>query len=152
MLEAEMNQAEQGPPDGVCVCIAANFTIEPIEELLACWLAQLRIPATIRFAPYNQVFQQLLEGGLLRSNRGGINLVALDLDAWLVGGQFNEARAQLEKTIADFIGVLQSAGSRGAGGAVLIFPPCMHPEPPQERAAAIAAARDAILGGCSSIP
>jgi len=61
--------------------IAANFTIEPIEEFLAGWMSQLGIPAAIRIAPYNQVFQQLLEGGLLRTNRGGINLIALDLDS-----------------------------------------------------------------------
>src|SRR5271169_2642048 len=91
------------------VCIAANFTIEPIEEFLAYWFGPLGISAEIRFAPYNQVFQQLLEGGLLRSNRGGINLVALDLDAWLVAGSFEEARVQLDQTVSDFLGVLRSA-------------------------------------------
>jgi len=147
-----MNQAEQGPPDGVCVCIAANFTIEPIEELLACWLAQLRIPATIRFAPYNQVFQQLLEGGLLRSNRGGINLVALDLDAWLVEGQFEAARGQLMRTVGDLLGILRGSGIQSAGGAILLFPSCVSPEPHKERAAAIGNARNLILTACSAMP
>src|SRR5271165_341682 len=152
MLEAEMNQAEQGPPDGVCVCIAANFTIEPIEELLACWLAQLRIPATIRFAPYNQVFQQLLEGGLLRSNRGGINLVALDLDAWLVEGPFEAAREQLTRTVGDLLGILRGSGIQSAVGAILLFPSRRNPEPPKERAAAIGNARNQILTACSAMP
>ena len=145
-----MNQVDQA--GAVSLRIAANFTVEPIEEFLAYWLSELQIPAEIRFAPYNQVFQQLLEGGLLRSNRGGINLVALDLDAWLVAGPFEESNAQLERTITEFLGVLRSSGAQGAGGAVLLFPPCSHPEPPKERVAAIGAARESILTGCTSIP
>ena len=92
-----------GNEQAVSIRIAANFTVEPIEEFLAYWMVELGIPAEIRFAPYNQVFQQLLEGGLLRSNRGGINLVALDLDAWLMPGPIEETRARLEKTVADLM-------------------------------------------------
>ena len=147
-----MNPVEQGQTKGVSVRIAANFTIEPIEEFLAYWFGELQVPAEIRFAPYNQVFQQLLEGGLLRSNRGGINLVALDLDAWLVEDHFKAAREQLERTVADFLGVLRSSGAQGAGGAVLLLPPCTNPDPPKERAAAVYAARDAIVAACASTP
>ena len=132
------------------VCIAGNFTIEPIEEFLAYWLGQLGIPAEIRFAPYNQVFQQLLEGGLLRSNRGGINLVALDLDAWLVEGSADDSRAQFEKTIEEFLGILRNSGAQGAGGAVLLFPVAANPE--RLRADAVAAAKNEIIPACSSIP
>ncbi|MFZ1133363.1 MAG: HAD-IIIC family phosphatase [Candidatus Korobacteraceae bacterium] len=146
-----MNQAEHDGPNSVSVRIAANFTIEPIEEFLAYWLGELGIDAEIRFAPYNQVFQQLLEGGLLRTNRGGINLVALDLDAWLVEGAFNKTHEQLLQTIGDFVGVLRRAGAEGAGGAVILFPSCTRPEPPQERAAAIAAANKQVCEACASI-
>jgi FkbH-like protein len=146
-----MNHVDQAEANSVSLRISANFTVEPIEEFLAYWLSELQIPASIRFAPYNQVFQQLLEGGLLRSNRDGINLVALDLEAWLVAGSLQETSAQLERTVSDFLGVLRSAGAEGAGGAVLVFPPSTHPEPPRERAAAIAAAKDSILAGCGSI-
>src|SRR5664279_825517 len=104
--EAEMMGVEP-EPDRLSVCIAANFTIEPIEEFLKYWFEQLGIVVEIRFAPYNQVFQQLLEGGLLRSNRSGINLVALDLEAWLVAGPFDEASAQLERTVSDILEVLR---------------------------------------------
>ncbi len=146
-----MNQAEHVGTSGVSVCIAANFTIEPIEEFLAYWLGELGIDAEIRFAPYNQVFQQLLEGGLLRTNRGGINLVALDLDAWLVEGPFDKAHEQLQQTVGDFVGVLRSSGAEGAGGAVMLFPPSVNPEQSQERAAAVADARRQILAACESI-
>jgi FkbH-like protein len=134
----------------VNIRIAANFTVEPIEEFLAYWMTELALRADIRFAPYNQVFQQLLEGGLLRSNRGGVNLVALDLDAWLVAGPIDAARAQLEQTIADLMAALRAAGSLGAGGAVLLFP--AGPGETGERAEAVAAARAAILAECTIIP
>ena len=147
-----MSQVELGQTNGLSVRIAANFTIEPIEEFLAYWLRQLEIPADIRFAPYNQVFQQLLEGGLLRNHHGGINLVALDLDAWLMEGPIESVRAQLERTVSDLVEVLRTSGAQGAGGAVLLFPPCVYPEPPEERAAAIGAAKDAILAAGATAP
>src|ERR1700677_3871592 len=117
-----MNPGNPNTAEPVKIRIAANFTVEPVEEFLAFWMTQLGIPCEIRFAPYNQIFQQLLEGGLLRSNRGGINLVALDLDVWLVAAPLAEARHRLEETIADLIAAMRAAGALGAGGAVLLFP------------------------------
>src|SRR5664279_3185344 len=125
--EAEMMGVEP-EPDRLSVCIAANFTIEPIEEFLKYWFEQLGIVVEIRFAPYNQVFQQLLEGGLLRSNRSGINLVALDLDGWLVDGRRDNERDQFGKTVKEFLGVLHNSGAQGVIGAVLLFPPDTNPE------------------------
>ncbi|HZP17692.1 MAG TPA: HAD-IIIC family phosphatase [Terriglobales bacterium] len=136
---------------GISIRIAANFTVEPIEEFLAYWIAELGIRSEIRFAPYNQVFQQLLEGGLLRTNTGGVNLVALDLDAWLPEGPLAEGRAQLERTVADLISILRVANS-GVAGAVLIFPPFIQLGRNAERAAAVAAARTSILEQCATIP
>ncbi len=144
-----MSESKLGQDNGISVRIAANFTIEPIEEFLAYWLGQLEIPAEIRFAPYNQVFQQLLEGGMLRANRGGINLVGLDLDAWLVEGSFDVAREQLQRTVGDLIGILQSSGAQGAGGAILLFPSGDHSD--GQRAAATSAAKDAIIAACTTI-
>jgi len=145
-----MSHQDREAADLISLRIAANFTIEPIEEFLTYWLSELKIPATVRFAPYNQVFQQLLEGGLLRSNPGGINLVALDLDAWLVDGPIEKARPPLERTVKDFLRVLGTAGSHGVGGAVLIFPSVTHPQPSEDRTAAIATAKDSILARCAS--
>ena len=53
----------QSPTSVLSICIAANFTIEPIEEFLAYWMRILGIESEIRFASYNQVFQQLLASG-----------------------------------------------------------------------------------------
>jgi len=138
----------QSPANALNIRIAANFTIEPIEEFLSYWMNMLGIQSEIRIAPYNQVFQQLLEGGLLRANRGGVNLVAMDLDAWLPEGAISAARQKLDRAIADLLSVLRTSGSGGAGGAVLIFPAATVAG---DRAEAVASARKHILAECESI-
>ena len=138
----------QSPASALNIRIAANFTIEPIEEFLSYWMKTLGIASEIRIAPYNQVFQQLLEGGLLRTNRGGVNLVALDLDAWLPEGALPAAQAKLDRAITDLLSVLRTSGSGGAGGAVLIFPPAQSEG---DRAQVIAAAKARIAKECESI-
>lgn len=45
------------------IAIAATFTAEPIADSLAFWMRELNIVSdnSIEFAPYNQIFQQLLD-------------------------------------------------------------------------------------------
>jgi len=152
MTSANVSTVEPVEASPTHICIAANFTIEPIEQVLGYWLDLLGIPADLQFAPYNQVFQQLLEGGMLRANRGGINLVGLDLDSWVMDGPFKDARAQLEKTVAEFLGVLRNAGAQGISGVVLLFPSKTDSAAPNEQDAALANTRSSILFECASIP
>jgi FkbH-like protein len=67
----------------ITVAIAATFTAEPVEESLSFWLQELDIPCKIEFAPYNQVFQQLLDpNSLLSQNQNGINAILLRMEDW----------------------------------------------------------------------
>ena len=69
---------------GSRIVISATFTAEPVEEALAFWMAEIGRSGSIEFAPYNQVFHQLLDpNGLLGRNRQGINIVLLRLEDWL---------------------------------------------------------------------
>jgi FkbH-like protein len=138
----------QSPASALSICIAANFTIEPIEEFLIYWMRALGIQSEIRIASYNQVFQQLLEGGLLRTNRGGVNLVALDLDAWLPEGQIGSAQSKFDRAITDLLSVLRTSGSDGAGGAVLLFPQAPSGD---ERSSVINSAKARIGKECQSM-
>jgi FkbH-like protein len=66
------------------IAIAATFTAEPIEKVLAFWMRELDIPSSIEFAPYNQVFQQLLDpASLLGENQSGVNVVLVRFEDWL---------------------------------------------------------------------
>jgi FkbH-like protein/FkbM family methyltransferase len=68
--------------------VAANFTAEPLENALRFWGEQLDSRLEPEFAPYDQVFQQLLDGAsALRRNAGGVNAVVLSLEEWGRGGR-----------------------------------------------------------------
>ncbi|HEY4573915.1 MAG TPA: condensation domain-containing protein, partial [Thermoanaerobaculia bacterium] len=65
------------------IAVAATFTAEPLAEPLELWLEELGIPGRISLAPYNQVFQQLLDpAGLFAGNRSGLNVVLLRIEDW----------------------------------------------------------------------
>ena len=66
------------------LCVASTFTAEPIADSLRFWGAHFGHPVRVDFAPYNQVFQQLLDPmSAFRRNRDGINLIVLSLEDWL---------------------------------------------------------------------
>lgn len=70
-------------PAAPALVVASNFTADPVEDALAFWSAHFRAPLAVRFAPYDQVFQQLLDAGsALRANRDGANAVLLSLEEW----------------------------------------------------------------------
>lgn len=69
------------------IALTANFTAEPIEEPLKFWMTQLDTPCAVQFAPYNQVFQQLLDpASLVSTNKNGLNVVLIRLEDWWTGG------------------------------------------------------------------
>jgi FkbH-like protein len=66
------------------IAITATFTAEPVEESLRFWESKLEIPVKIEFAPYNQVFQQLLDpSSTIAKNSHGMNVVLLRFEDWL---------------------------------------------------------------------
>src|SRR5215218_10229552 len=70
--EAARNERQQQ------IAITASFTAEPVAESLAFWMEELELPSSIAFAPYHQVFQQLLDPtSLLAQNQYGVNVVLM---------------------------------------------------------------------------
>ena len=101
------------------VALAATFTAEPVEEVLAFWLRELGLEYRIRFAPYNQVFQQLLDpGSLLGANRGGVNVLLVRLADWVRGG----AEAP-ERVAGEFVSALRAAAGRAAAPFLVFLCP-----------------------------
>jgi FkbH-like protein len=97
------------------VAVTATFTVEPLEESLAFWLEQINMPASIAFAQYNQVFQQLLDpSSLIATNQGGINVVLVRLEDW---GEVSELWEtdnyhKAEQMMHEFLAALQTAVQR----------------------------------------
>jgi len=59
------------------------FVAEPVEEPLQCWLREAGVTASTSFAPYNKVFQQLLDPLILQArNYNGVNIALGRLDNW----------------------------------------------------------------------
>jgi FkbH-like protein/FkbM family methyltransferase len=63
--------------------IASNFTAEPVEDSLQFWGDHFGAPVHLEFAPYDQIFQQLLDPeSAFRKNRDGVNVIMLRLEEW----------------------------------------------------------------------
>jgi len=76
--------AKSQSSDELPLCVASTFTAEPLEESLRFWGEQIKRPVRVEFAPYNQVFQQLLDpASAFHRNRRGVNMIVLGLDDWV---------------------------------------------------------------------
>ncbi|MDW8355960.1 MAG: HAD-IIIC family phosphatase, partial [Bryobacterales bacterium] len=85
-------------------------------------MAELGLGYGIQFAPYNQVFQQLLDpGSLLATNRGGINAVLVRLEDWTRSG--DPAAVHIEETARRFTQSVETLAARS--GVPLIV--CLCP-------------------------
>src|SRR5208283_2537397 len=79
------------PPaaDAFVFAVAASFTAEPLEAALLFWGRQLQTPFEVRFAPFNQLMQTLLDpAGVFARNRHGVNVLLVrfeDLGAFTGG-------------------------------------------------------------------
>jgi len=67
--------------------IAGNFTAEPLEDTMNFWGNHFGVALRTEFAPYNQIFQQLLDtGSAFRRNSDGANVILVGLEEWTQGG------------------------------------------------------------------
>lgn len=65
------------------VAIAASFTSEPVKDTLDFWMQEIGISYSIEFAPYNQIFQELLDKNSITSqNERGVNLILIRFEDW----------------------------------------------------------------------
>src|SRR3954466_8942849 len=69
------------PLDDRAIAISATFTAEALQPGLAFWAGELGLDYEIRFAGYNQLFQELLDpAGLFARNHGGFNVALVRFD------------------------------------------------------------------------
>src|SRR3984893_3798180 len=91
------------PPEGnrgPMLVVASNFTAEPVEDSLKFWAAHFNLQSNIEFAPYDQIFQQLLQADKIgRANQAGVNIILLQLERWAAAER--HAVPDLDKTRAE---------------------------------------------------
>lgn len=117
-------------PHHQSLVISATFTAELVEPALNFWMNELDLPFSIEFAPYNQVFQQLLDPtSLFNQNQNGINVLLFRFEDWW-RDQGSELTAELlnsiQQTFQDLIGALTEAVSRSSTPFIV----CLCPDSP----------------------
>lgn len=136
------------------VIISANFTTEPIEPSLSFWLNGLQLPFGVEFAPYDQIFQQLLDPGSLTSrNSRGINVFLIKLDRWGADSTGTGATAPLERNVDQFISALRESVARTpVPHLVVTCPPSPGGGGIEGAEAALAAAEERLRSGVAGDP
>jgi len=112
------------------VVISSTFVAEPLREALETWLSELRIVATVLFAPYNQVFQQLLDpASSLTTNKRGLNVILLRPSDWhgttATNPQNNPvpAHSGLRRNVTDFVQAVRQTDQRRSSTTIVITCP-----------------------------
>jgi FkbH-like protein len=135
--------------------VGATFTAEPLKEGLDFWLKRLSLPAAIRFAPYNQIFQELLDpGSLTAGNQGGVTMLLLRFEDWIQveGEKSAENLNALERNVAEFLAALQSAVERVPASYVIgLCPPSDSAAAQPDLCAALGRAQQRITTEAASL-
>ena len=113
------------PEPARAIAISATFTAEALEPSLNFWLRELGWDYHIRFAPYNQVFQQLLDpASLLARTRNGVCVVMVRWEDWarFRGGAAPDL-AELERNTRNFLAALRDAAAAFSSPLVVVLCP-----------------------------
>jgi FkbH-like protein len=114
------------------IALAATFTAEPLEVSLTFWLNELDIPCAVQFAPYNQVFQELLDPvSTLSKNRSGLNVVLIRLEDWWRGAKelpigqndLENTQGRVERNAKDLLEAMKFASANSQAPYLLCFCP-----------------------------
>jgi len=122
IAEPLREQAEAARRRGAkeAITITSTFTAEPLEPGLKYWLKELELPAVATFAPYQQVFQQLLDPtSVLAQNQRGANVILLRLQ--------DLQSANLEQVLDELIAAIRTAVARNAVPLLVFI--CPPPRP-----------------------
>ena len=115
------------PIQKLSIAVTATFTAGPVEDSLRFWMESLGVPSSIKFAPYAQVFQQLLDSSsVLATNDEGINVILVRLEDWAQSLSHSEEdfHPMLESNVSEFLSSLEAFQSLNAAPCfILLCPP-----------------------------
>lgn len=102
---SKVGQSSQEEPKIIQkLAIAASFTSEPVKDSLDFWMKEIGIPCSIEFAPYNQIFQQLLDqNSLTLKNQQGVNIILIRFEDWYV------TEETFKSSVEEFLLAMQGA-------------------------------------------
>ncbi|MCP4348351.1 MAG: amino acid adenylation domain-containing protein [Desulfobacterales bacterium] len=88
----------QKPGKSFQIAAAATFTAEPVGPYIEWWGKQFSLDMEVQFAPYNQVFQELLDPNSLLSANKGANILFIRFEDWI-----RDTECESEQDYADHI-------------------------------------------------
>jgi amino acid adenylation domain-containing protein/FkbH-like protein len=113
------------------LAVAASFTAEPLADSLRFWSEKLHWQAYVEFAPYNQIFQQLLgPTSLLSTNNQGINVVLVRPEDWLryERGDVSNQERKIAESAQELADAVRNAAQRSAAPYLI----CLCPPSPAQ--------------------
>jgi amino acid adenylation domain-containing protein/FkbH-like protein len=158
-LEAQAREA-RAREGKQTIAIASTFTAEPVEEPLDFWMSQLGIRSRYEFAPYNQVFQQLLDrSSLLARNRDGVNVVLIRFEDWTGSCYQRERRlalsssqsSEISRNVHDLLDALRSARRLTVPCLVCLCPAAPGPAGDPEREKTFKQLEDLMEAECEKL-
>ncbi len=147
-----MRRIEDGPRDPA-IAIAATFVAEPLLPGLRLVLDEVGLGLRVCFAPYHQVFQELMSPtSLLATNAGGVNVVLVRLEDFIREfGSAEEARAVLQQATRELRHALSQHAVRvKIPTALAIFPP--SPRAPEALVSDLEAATRLLVADARASP
>lgn len=125
--------------ESMLIKIAATFTADPITEPIRFWLAKLGITAEVELAPYNQVFQQLVDpASELSRVKRGFRVVLVRPEDWLPADlPHGDIVASATRTGDELIAALRSAAPRSPAQLIVCFCPSSPAAQQDARRAAV---------------
>lgn len=110
------------------LAISATFTAEPILDYINWWGSEFGMDIDVKFAPYNQVFMELLDPASLISSNTGANLLLVRFEDWIRNETLeNDASilANLDKNYTELVSILKDK-QKNVPFFVGVFPISTH--------------------------
>ncbi len=144
---------EPEPPRNAVIAIAATFTVEPLLPGLSLILDEAGLALDVKFAPYHQLFQELISSNsLLATNSGGVNAVLVRIEDFVREVHIiDEARILIGRTMRELSDALSQYARRVKVPTVLaVLPP--SPGAPRALVSDLEAAGVDLIAHARSLP
>lgn len=122
-----LKKTESMNREALKVAVSATFTSEPVEDYINWWCRQFGVDVQVQFAPYNQIFQQVLDSTSLISSNDGINILLVRFEDWLRADRSGEEEQfeKLKNNFDELLNIIRNK-EKAAPYFIGIFPVATH--------------------------
>jgi len=123
--QAELNKIKTENKKIMKINVVASFTAEPLEESLNYLFNKIAIKPKIEFAPYNQVFQQLIDKTTaIHSKAEAINIILFRVEDFFRFNQDVVEPTIARQTVSEFIALLTDFAQNTSVPTIVVM--CPH--------------------------